>query len=589
MSATRPAARERLRVRADRVELRADHAVIATFTGVRALLLCAVASFGPTSRARMAAWLWPDADAARARSNLRQVVRRVNLAGALLHGDPLTLPADLPVAFPWHDGEHAGPEGAGDPFELPDPGERTELAERFAAEAERRRGLHAERHAQAVEAALREGRTADALTSARRWLAADPHAVPAHLARMRAHHAEGDPHGLLDAYATLRNMMAHAFDAEPPDEARALARRAAATIARPAGGIGGYGAPGGTVVRRAEAGGWLAEAATLLRAEVEMEVRPVPRGRRLIDVAWLEHQRGRHDAAARAAREGLASLDGMPAASEGWFVLGSIALHDGRNDDAARDWRRAVAAIDASADPAGARTLRLDLAMVADALGQAKEARAHYLAAHALMVRDGDLRGQAIVLNNLAHQHLQQGNAGEACTLARAAIALARRGEDRQVEGHALDTLARATLAAGDAAPARSLAAQAFAVGREGGHVLLQVEALTTVAEAQRCTAGPEAARPLAREALRLARASGTLPGAFRAALAVARAIGRGHTDAEAMVAAVRDDDRAAAALRREAAALSAAWAVRRAARASAPAAGFEQQVDGWLAGDPEG
>lgn len=576
-------------MRADRVELLRDDAVIATFTGVRALLLCAVASFGPTARARMAAWLWPDAEAARARSNLRQAVRRVNLAGALLHGDPLALPADLPVAFPWHDGERTDFEGTGDPFELPDPGERTELAERFAAEAERRRGLHAERHARAVAAALREGRTADALTSARRWLAADPRAVAAHLARMRAHHAEGDPHGLLDAYASLRTVMAHAFDAEPPEEARALARAAAATIARPAGGIGGYGPPRGAVVRRAEAGGWLAEAATLLRADAEMASRPEVRGRHLIDVAWLEHQRGRHDAAAPAAREGLALLDGLPSASEGWFVLGSIAMHDGRNDDAARDWRRAVEAIDASADPAGARTLRLDLAMVADALGQAKEARAHYLGAHHLMVRDGDLRGQAIVLNNLAHQHIQQGNAGKARTLAHAAIVLAKRVEDRQVEGHALDALACATLASGDAARARGLAAQAFAVGREGGHVLLQVEALTTMAEAQLSMADPEVARPLAREALRLARASGTLPGAFRAALAAARALGRGHVDAEAMVAEVRDDERAAIALRREAAALSEAWAGRRAAHASAPAAGFERQVDAWLAGDPEG
>jgi DNA-binding SARP family transcriptional activator len=510
----------RVRLRGGTVELwNADG--VRRLGGRRALALAAVALLGPVRRERLAGLMWPDADGPAARAALRQTLLRLGRTGVALRGDPLALEVGATLL----DDE---PDGAGDPFEVPDEGASGELAELLAAAQERRRAAVARAADEAYRVARAAGRPHDAVAAARRWLTADPRSLEAHMALLRAFDAAGDAGALLDAYGRLRTLLARSVDAEPPDEAVALARRAAvASASRDLRRAATSAAPGPDVVRRAETEGRLAEGAALLREAVPSARSRAERGRLRIGLAWLEHQAGRSDVAEVEARAGLADLGDAVGCGEGWFVLGSIARHRGRPDEAREAWRRALAHAGARSDARGISRARLhlNLAQVEDALGDVEAARPHYLAAQRAAREDGDARSEAVVLNNLAHAALAAGGPGEAGVLIGRAVTLATGLEDRQLDGYLADGVARVRLAEGEAEAARGWAARAVEIGREVGDAALRVEGLATLAEALRATGDEDGSRTMAAAAERLARRAGYEPGLARLRGVAARAV----------------------------------------------------------------
>lgn len=502
----------RVRLRGGTVELVSADGV-RRLGGRRALALAAVALLGPVRRERLAGLMWPDAEGPAARTALRQTLRRLARMGVALRGDPLALEGDATLL-------DDDPDGAGDPFEVPDEGASGELAELLAAAQERRRAAVAHAADEAYRSAQAAGRPHDAVAAARRWLTADPRSLEAHVALLRGFDAAGDAGALLDAFLRLRTLLARSVDAEPPDEAVALARRAAAASAsRDLRRAAAAWAPGPGLVRRAEARGRLAEGAALLREAVPSARSRAERGRLRIGLAWLEHQAGRSDVAEIEARAGLADLGDAAGCGEGWFVLGSIARHRDRPDEAREAWRRALA--HAGAGPDAQRLsrarLHLNLAQVEDALGDAGAARPHYLAAQRAAREDGDARSEAVALNNLAHAALAVGRRREADVLIGRAVTLASALDDRQLDGYLADGVARVRLSFGEAETARGWAARAVEIGHEVGDAALRVEGLATLAEALRATGDEDGARGVAAAAQRLARRADYGPGLVRA------------------------------------------------------------------------
>lgn len=466
----------RVRLRGGVVELRSADGV-ERLGGRRALVLAALALLGPLRRERLAGLIWPDAEGPAARAALRQTLRRLARTGVTLRGDPLALAGGATLL-------DDDPDGAGDPFEVPDVGASGELAELLAAAQERRRAAVARVADEAYRSARAAGRPHDAVAAARRWLTADPRSVEAHMALLRAFDEAGDAGALLDAFQRLRALLARSVDAEPPDEAVALLR----------------------------------EAVPSARSRAE-------RGRLRIGLAWLEHQAGRSDLAEAEARAGLADLGDAAGRGEGWFVLGSIARHRDRPDEAREAWRRALAHAGADAGDLSRARLHLNLAQVEDALGDAEAARPHYLAAQRAAREEGDARSEAVALNNLAHAALTAGRRREAGVLIGRAVTLAAALDDRQLDGHLADGLARVRLAEGEAEEARGWAARAVEIGREVGDAALRVEGLATLAEALRATGDEDGARTMAAAAERQARRAGYGPGLARLREAAARGV----------------------------------------------------------------
>lgn len=553
---------------------------------------CAIAYLalaGPTSRARMADLLWPDRDGRRARANLRQLVHRTRRYGDLLGGEPLRLGAGVVIEGAWGGATGApdaaaiprpGHERAGhpDPFALPDAADLPDLDEWFAAERERRRATVLAQAGGEWESARREGRWSDAVAAAMRRLAADPRSEAAYADLMWAQLEAGDPRAATLSYGRCREMLIRSFGVSPAPRTTTLAERAAtmaATAARRASASSA--AVAGTdaerlpsrVARRAEARGWMSEGAAILRVTVATHREaaghaPVPRqaaerGRLLVDLAWLEHQLGRNDAAHAAAREGVELLAPTGADAEGRFVLGSIARHRGDRQRAREHFETALARGRTRTGDAGRLFLHLNLALVADSLEDAATAREQYLAALDLAHALGDVAAEATVLNNLAHALLEREDAAAARVLLQRARAMAHSLEDRHLEAHALDGLARAEAAIGSPRAARALASLAHAMASDVGDVVLRVESLMTLAHVRGLLEGAQVARRLTREALRLAWRHGYLPGVFDAGLALVERSGSEDACAASLLNAVLGDARAPASRVRRARALAAA------------------------------
>lgn len=503
------------RYRAHRIQVRFRGGSVEVHTGVqairptgkKALLVAGAALFGPVPRERWAALLWPDADPGAARTALRQLLLRVSRAGVPMGGDPVAF--DVEVAI--------DDDGPGDPFAVPDPAAEGELGELLTVAQERRRAAAAHDAARAWRDALDDGRGRDATLAARRWLAADPRALDAHLALLRAHEAAGDPGALLGAYAHLRELLARTVEADPPPEATELARRAAGAAA--SSGLRhavGLGRAGMGLVRQAESGGWIDEGAKLVRQAIARAETPAERGALRIGLAWLEHQAGRNERAETSARLGLAELGGAGGAAEGYYVLGSIARHRGRWEEARDAWRRALADVEAAGPRSGGAVLHLDLAQVEDALGRPAAARPHYRAAYQAARETGDVRTECIVLNNLAHDALAVGKPVEAGRLAERAASLAPQVDDRQLEAYVAEAVARTRLANGDARAARSWAAKATETADEVGDAVVRIEGLATLAAALQALDDTAGARRVREEAVRQASATGYGPGLAR-------------------------------------------------------------------------
>ena len=218
----------RLQLLAAPALVRPDATVI-TLERKDAALLALLAFDGPTSRSRVAALLWPDADADKARNSLRQRLFRLRraagteliepdeslrLADGVEHnlGSPARQLADDPTA------------AAGELLGACIYEDCPELEDWVRIAREHWRAMR--RDALAELAAKREGdgQIAQALVYAERLLAEDPVSEQAHRLAMRLHYRRGDRAAALAAYERCRSALRRELAAEPDAETVALAQ-----------------------------------------------------------------------------------------------------------------------------------------------------------------------------------------------------------------------------------------------------------------------------------------------------------------------------------------------------------------------------
>ena len=431
-----------------------------------AVTLAYLALAGPTSRARMATLLWPDADVARSRANLRQLLHRLGRRADVLTGDPLGLRAAVQVLPLGSPGAHPGigPE----PIDELDPDRHTELAGWFASERERRTAsalLEVDRGWRAAAAAAE---WEEALAQAQREVAVEPRSEQGYQRMMRAQLELGRVRDALATFERCRRWLRADLGQAPDPTTAALAQRALRD---------------GTVSQGA--------------------------ARSLVELAWTEHQRGRSAASEYAASAALDALDRFgdtAGVAEASFLLGSIARRRGDTDTARAWWTSALRAAEDPTDDASALAMHLNEAMVHDGLGAHGAARDRYLAALELARASSDRRVEAIALNNLAHAALSSGGHEAARDLAGAARSLAEALGDGPLLAAALEGAARCAIAVGDAAAGRALAARAYLLAREHADALVLVDAALSLSDASLALCDADVACRYAAHASELAR-----------------------------------------------------------------------------------
>ena len=176
-----------------------------------ALMLAYLCLEGPTSRARLATLLWPDADEGRARGNLRQRLLRLRKS---VGAEIVTGRAQLAIAA------HVTHDASGDAELLASiaPEQAGGLGEWLDAARSTRR--HARLEALAAEAARLEAehRVADALVIAHQLVAADAVSEHAHRRVMRLHYLRGDRAAALAAFADCTVALQRELGAAPSHE-----------------------------------------------------------------------------------------------------------------------------------------------------------------------------------------------------------------------------------------------------------------------------------------------------------------------------------------------------------------------------------
>ena len=431
--------------------------------------LAYLALAGPTPRSRLAQLLWPDAAAARARGNLRQLVHRLQVDADVIAGDPLSLREHVDVvtaASQWTPG--GAEEPLVEPLDELDPDRFGELASWFRAERERRTTAALIALEQGWRDATAEGDWDAALAHAQRAVAVDPHAEESHRRVMRAQLELGRVRDALMAYQRCRRWLRSDLDQEPDAATAALAQRA----------------------RRRHGASPTA-------------------ARSLVELAWSEHQRGRSAAAEQAAITALDTLEGAgdgAGAAEACFLLGSIARRGGDTDTARAWWAQALRSSASPADGRARLALHLNLAMVDDGLGASRSAQRHYLAALELAREVRDQRAEAITLNNLAHLALAAGRVNTASELVAAALASAEASSDEALLAAVLEGAARCATAAGDPAGGRALAARAYLAAGQGSDVTVLIDATVSLSAASSALGDVRSARSYAQHAFELAR-----------------------------------------------------------------------------------
>ena len=222
---TPPARRDALHLAREPQFVRADGGVEA-LEQKDALLLAYLAIEGPTPRSRLAALLWPDVDAERARANLRQRLYRLRkaLGRELLEGgDVAGLSADIEI--------HLDPSGS-EPGELlhglaePVSGE---LADWLAGAREQRRAGRIRALADASARLEATGQLVGALAAAERLLELDPTSEHAHRRLMRLHYLRGDRAAALAAFDRCCDLLERSLGVAPDAETEALRARVAAS------------------------------------------------------------------------------------------------------------------------------------------------------------------------------------------------------------------------------------------------------------------------------------------------------------------------------------------------------------------------
>lgn len=206
----------------------------ANLHGMKAALLAYLALKGPTERSELAELLWPDVSAKKARSNLRQTLKRLRelLGEECVESDkgPLRLRKGLLVdVLQLHTALESQDHARAASFDgellqsmhfddCPDlngwlEGARRDLMNwQFGSQ---------ERHVLQQEAA---GDLPAAIDGAKRLRRLDPRAEKAYQHLMRLYYLQGDRGAALEAYSQCQEMMLREFDSFPSEETRALAR-----------------------------------------------------------------------------------------------------------------------------------------------------------------------------------------------------------------------------------------------------------------------------------------------------------------------------------------------------------------------------
>jgi DNA-binding SARP family transcriptional activator len=203
-------------------------------------LLALVAIDGPTPRAKVAAMLWPDTDAAAARNNLRQTLHRLHRrAGrevADTASDVLQLAADVECDVATAADALASDASAagGDLLGSFDFNECEAFAAWLQAARERWRATRRDMLAQIASGLEKDGHIALALHYAQRLVADDPLLEHAHRRLIRLHYLRGDRTAALAAFAACRAVLRRELGASPAPETAQLARLVEASGVLPA-------------------------------------------------------------------------------------------------------------------------------------------------------------------------------------------------------------------------------------------------------------------------------------------------------------------------------------------------------------------
>lgn len=206
--------------------LRAADGGVSTLERKDAALLAYLALEGPTARAALAALLWPDADQAGARNNLRQRLHRLRRrAGAevvAVDGDTMRLGSGVTHDLAWAVTIDAPADELLGTLDYADCGA---LHAWVDAARERRRNARRQALAAAAQQCERAGQLAAALRHAERLVTEDPLAESAHRNLMRLHMLRGDRAAALATYERCRATFAAQLRTLPSAETAALARQ----------------------------------------------------------------------------------------------------------------------------------------------------------------------------------------------------------------------------------------------------------------------------------------------------------------------------------------------------------------------------
>lgn len=194
--------------------------------GKDALLLAYLAIEGPTPRARLAAFVWPEVERERARNSLRQRLHRLRrlLGLELLREGEVTalhdgLATDLQPPAPDASVAIAPLLGS---FEWKGAGEAGPWLAARRAQHEDTQLDWLSRRCSELEA---QGQLVAALRETQRLIAARPSSEHAHRRLMRLHHLRGDRAAALAAYERCVQILDDEMGTAPSSETRALARQ----------------------------------------------------------------------------------------------------------------------------------------------------------------------------------------------------------------------------------------------------------------------------------------------------------------------------------------------------------------------------
>jgi len=200
-----------------------------------AALLAYLALEGATSRSKLTGLFWPESREDAARTNLRQLVRRVRqLPDVSLTGnDPLHLGPSLEVdcvqmQLAFLAGEHTvGLAFSGDLLEHYDYDDCPVFRDWLVAEREQLVNLRRQALLTEIERLKREGAWLDARAHAEALIRLDPTSEEAYQQLMRLHHWIGDRSAALAAYQRCREALRQQLGVEPLPETVTLAEEIA--------------------------------------------------------------------------------------------------------------------------------------------------------------------------------------------------------------------------------------------------------------------------------------------------------------------------------------------------------------------------